>query len=101
MSIITRPRPRVKSTRHAQRKPAPFGEGIFDRRAPFTAEDLAYWAENAPGNQRGYFVVGALDPTEVECWTMDAWDFHAPDDREPSDDHTDFLAVDAKEVALW
>jgi hypothetical protein len=43
MSIITRTRPPVKPTRKFPRPDRPFGEGIFTRRMPYTAADLA-WA---------------------------------------------------------
>ena len=40
-----------------------FGQGIAtsDRRAPFTAADLDFWAANAPSNAAGYEVVGMTD----------------------------------------
>jgi hypothetical protein len=51
---------RVKSVRKA------FGLGVgrpgrAERPAPYSAADLSWWAENAPGNATGYEVDGPSD----------------------------------------
>jgi hypothetical protein len=44
--IIALTRPQVKPTRRTSKPARPFGEGIFTRREPDTAADLAWAAQN-------------------------------------------------------
>jgi hypothetical protein len=46
MTILCITRPQVKPTRRTARKATTFGEGIFERRMPYTQADLDWAAQN-------------------------------------------------------
>jgi hypothetical protein len=85
MSIIVRTRPAVKPTHRTVRPTRPFGEGIFpdrhERRMPYTADDLVWWA--AESNHAATDFNVAADPFEELTEEYHKWlDSLAPEPGE-------------------
>jgi hypothetical protein len=67
MTIIVLTRPRVKPTRRTARPARPFGTGIFERRMPYTAADLAWAAAELNENATDYDVEPDYDHLAAEA----------------------------------
>src|SRR5262245_48766050 len=72
MSAILSPaRREVKRTLNTARRPGRFGDGILDRRMPYTAADVAWASYELNKDSTDYDIVLDFDRLAGESWALD------------------------------